>query len=293
MKKFKIFMILTIAFTLMVGVLNAEDDGRQAICRANFQAMVGSIQCGQGGYTEDMLYGSIMYDVNNGYGPSISQIVIDEVLNKGVLLDRVEEFKSIGLIPQSYVAPGTSTKTETPAVETAKPTPEAFTVTDVTPYDGWATQIVNIRDGASTQYNKVGNLKKYEKVSVTGTASTGWLRIKTEDGKEVYVSGSYITKEDFAASETQESATEITSTEPMSSEPVSTETVAQTVSTETAVQTESSNVSDSTTELQSESSKTEASALEKTNIPVIILIVAVVLLAGGAGIYYYSKKTKK
>ena len=77
----------------------------------------------------------------------------------------------------------TSTKTE-------------YSVTDCTPYPAWATKDCNIRSGADTTYDKAGNLKKFEQVTVTGTASTGWFRITTAEGKEAYISNTLLTTED-------------------------------------------------------------------------------------------------
>ena len=79
----------------------------------------------------------------------------------------------------------------------SKPVPKTeFTVTDVTPYSAWATKDCNIRSGADTTYDKVGSLKQYEQVTVTGQASTGWFRITTSNGTEAYVSNTLLTTED-------------------------------------------------------------------------------------------------
>lgn len=118
----------------------------------------------------------------------------------------VDELKAAGCLSSGYTLPGTSAPaTETPASDTgsapvAEPAPEPakteFTVEDMPDTDMWATQQVNVRDGADTTYNKVGTLSQYDKVVVNGKASTGWYRIKTEDGSAQYVSDKFLTTED-------------------------------------------------------------------------------------------------
>lgn len=123
------------------------------------------------------------------------------------MADYVDSLKSAGCLSSGYTLPGTSAPatTETPASDTgstpaAEPAPEPakteFTVEDMADTDMWATQQVNVRDGADTTYNKVGTLSQYDKVVVNGKASTGWYRIKTEDGSAQYVSDKFLTSED-------------------------------------------------------------------------------------------------
>lgn len=122
----------------------------------------------------------------------------------------VDELKAAGCLPSDYTLPGTSAPApteppatdtgSTPAAETPAPEPAKteFTVEDMPDTDMWATQQVNVRDGADTTYNKVGTLSQYDKVVVNGKASTGWYRIKTEDGSAQYVSDKFLTSEDPA-----------------------------------------------------------------------------------------------
>lgn len=68
-----------------------------------------------------------------------------------------------------------------------------FTVSDMTAVK-YAVQTVNVRSGASKEYEKVGLLAAGDVVEVTGLSDTGWYRI-TIDGKTGYVAGSYLTDE--------------------------------------------------------------------------------------------------
>lgn len=115
---------------------------------------------------------------------------VDILVNKlGVCTQYKEQFNAAGMniggsanANQTEAAPTPQTKTE-------------FTVTDLEPYSAWATQDCNIRSGADTTYDKAGSLKKYEEVTVTGKASTGWFRITTASGIEAYISDSLLTTE--------------------------------------------------------------------------------------------------
>ncbi len=80
------------------------------------------------------------------------------------------------------------TQPETPAVETPA---EAFTVVDITPVQKYATQSVNLRQGPSTEYDKVGSLSTNQQVTVTGTCEfngSQWSRLS--DG--TFVSSKYL-----------------------------------------------------------------------------------------------------
>lgn len=133
-------------------------------------------------------------ECNTLHPGSISAEEIETILNQGYLTEYVDELKSLGYISSGYTLPssGSSAPTETnPASE-----PEPFTVEDMEDTPMWATQTVNYRDGASTDYNKLGSLEQYEQVIVNGVASTGWYRFNTADGNTAYVSKNYLTTED-------------------------------------------------------------------------------------------------
>lgn len=144
---------------------------------------------------EDRCYAYI-----ESFNGSIPTEVIQIVVDAGYLNNHVEELKTLGYTNVDYsAATGSSnaaTPTQTQPVEPAK-TPEPFTVETYSPAKTmWATQIVNCREGASTEYNKVDSLKEHEQVNVTGVASTGWYQITREDGTIVYVSEKYLTEKE-------------------------------------------------------------------------------------------------
>ena len=89
--------------------------------------------------------------------------------------------------------------TETTEVEET----EAQEVADYTVKDMSATkyakQKVNVRSGASTDYEQIGSLNANQKVTVTGQADTGWYRIDY-NGKEGYVSDKYLSDQKVTAS---------------------------------------------------------------------------------------------
>nr|WP_297763940.1 SH3 domain-containing protein [uncultured Butyrivibrio sp.] len=139
-------------------------------------------------------YPKLAQDLMNGAGAYNSQVIRVSVDN-GYMLEYVDQFKACGKLDANWQPASSSAKTTT---ETTAPAPQAkteFTVTDLEPYSAWATQDCNIRSGADTTYDKAGSLKKYEEVTVTGKASTGWFRITTASGIEAYISDSLLTTE--------------------------------------------------------------------------------------------------
>lgn len=58
----------------------------------------------------------------------------------------------------------------------------------------YAKSEVNVRSGASSEYDRIGSLKTNQQVSVTGQADTGWYRIDY-NGQEGYVSNNYLVDE--------------------------------------------------------------------------------------------------
>lgn len=130
-------------------------------------------------------------ECNTLHPGAISAEAIETILDSGYLTGYVDELKSLGYISAGYTLSGSSSEQVQPISE-----PESFTVEDMEDTPMWAIQIVNYRDGASTDYNKLGSLAQYEQVIVNGVASTGWYRFITEDGSTAYVSNSYLTTED-------------------------------------------------------------------------------------------------
>ena len=133
-------------------------------------------------------------------GGTISPRVIQLTIDLGYWGNHVEELKAMGYTSVDYSAVTGSSNTATPAqTQPAEPvkTPEPFTVEAYNPAKTmWATDEVNCREGSSTDYSKVGGLKKHEQVNVTVVASTGWYQITKEDGTVMYVSNKYLTEED-------------------------------------------------------------------------------------------------
>lgn len=130
----------------------------------------------------------------------VSSKVVQYFVDYGAFANHVNDLKALGYTNVDYSAVAGSSKTTTPTqTQPAEPakTPEPFTVEAYNPAKTmWATDEVNCREGASTDYSKVGGLKKHEQIKVTGVASTGWYQITKEDGAVMYVSNKYLTEED-------------------------------------------------------------------------------------------------
>lgn len=118
---------------------------------------------------------------------------IETILDQGYLSGYVDELKALGYISQNYSGGG---NTAPAPEETTASAPEAFSVEDMDETPMWTISDVNYRDGASTDYAKIGSLAKYDEVKVNGKASTGWYRFVLKDGTEAYVSDKYLTTED-------------------------------------------------------------------------------------------------
>lgn len=129
--------------------------------------------------------------------------LIERILECGYLTDRIDGLKASGHLRADYVLPGT-TATPAPATETqptqtetpAAPAKTEFTVEDVEPYQAWATNDCNVRAGADTTWEIIGGLKKHDAVTVTGKASTGSFRVKTDTIAEGYVANGFLTTND-------------------------------------------------------------------------------------------------
>lgn len=136
-------------------------------------------------------------ECNTKHPGAIPASDIEAILNAGYLTDYVDELKALGYISAGYTLSGTpAAESSTQASTETVSEPAPFTVDDMEDTPMWATQAVNYRDGASTEYNKIGSLEQYEQVIVNGAASTGWYRFITSDGGTAYVSNSYLTTED-------------------------------------------------------------------------------------------------
>lgn len=92
-----------------------------------------------------------------------------------------------------------TTETATAEVETEEETVEEkekieYTVTQVEEASMYATTAVNVRQGPSTDFERVGSLTQGQEVKVTGEASTGWYEIAYGEEKG-YVSDQYLQNE--------------------------------------------------------------------------------------------------
>ena len=195
-------MVLTLVFTLVVfsrgefHAFSGEDLNLKEICALG-QAR---------DYGEEVAVAYID-ECNTIHPGSIRKEAIEFMIKEdGLFVGYIEEVRNKGYISSDFKLSSGSTNsqqttTQTPPTEPAK-TPEPFTVEAYNPSKTmWATQIVNCREGASTEYNKVGSLTEDEEVSVTGMASTGWYQITREDGTIVYVSEKYLTEKEPAKEE--------------------------------------------------------------------------------------------
>ncbi len=73
-----------------------------------------------------------------------------------------------------------------------------YTVTQVEEVSMYATNAVNVRQGPSTDFERVGSLGYGQEVTVTGEASTGWYEIAYKEGK-AFVSNNYLQSEPVPA----------------------------------------------------------------------------------------------
>ena len=105
---------------------------------------------------------------------------------------------------ESASTPETSTEENSEAVSepeqaTEAPVDEAsvpeFTVTDLNATK-YAIQVVNVRSGPSTDFDKIGSLSTNQEVQVIFRCNeTGWYKFIWTDGSEAYVSDKYLADE--------------------------------------------------------------------------------------------------
>ena len=246
---------------------------------------------------------------------SLNQSQIVYVLDSGVCTEYIDTFKENGLIPQDYGSSGSATPAPTPPSTTTEgqdstapsqpaataPATPTYTVSDMSAIM-YATQQVNLRSGASSEYSKLGALSKDQSVSVTGIASTGWYRISWNN-TDAFVSNKYLT--DKAPSKEVMSAEVDIVPETIPSETESTVATETQTSTESATPTEvtpesiseKESIQETETITESETpAETEMAAPEETkSIPTWVFIVIPVVLLSGIGGYLAShrKSNKK
>lgn len=106
-------------------------------------------------------------------------------------------------IEESSIAESESEESETEIIsveeiESSSVQEETETVaeeSDIIPLEKvmYAIKDVNIREGVSTEYAKIGSLTVNQEVMVTGQSkSTGWYEIGLSDGTKAYVSNQYL-----------------------------------------------------------------------------------------------------
>ncbi len=163
--------------------------------------------------------------------------------------------------------------TETTEVEETEVQEGAdYTVKDMSATK-YAKQKVNVRSGASTDYEQIGSLNANQKVTVTGQADTGWYRIDY-NGKVGYVSDKYLSdqKVTASASGTNTNAANNTSTTAPSADTSGNSTNTGTTNTNTGNNTPSTDTGNtntpSTPSTDTGSTNTPSTPAETPNTPV-------------------------
>lgn len=195
MKQWKIALFITV-FSIFWGFVFVQDEF-WAIGRPEMDGVYSvGISYEYANNGEDAAFAYIQ-----SCGGDVSSGLIQQYVSKGGFPNHVDDLKALGYTDVDYSAvsgSSGSSSTSAPAESTSEPAPEpaAFTVEDMEDTPMWATQVVNYRDGASSDYNKLGSLEQYEQVIVNGVASTGWYRFNTVEGTVAYVSNNYLTTKD-------------------------------------------------------------------------------------------------
>lgn len=185
-------LIRYMAMMFIVGMLAAMMPGKVYALNGQ-EEMIGSTI----GSTYTYLGEDAAFETLKMYMPPSS--VVQQLVNNGSFPNYVDELKALGYTDVDY-SPVTGGSSNTTSVQQEPPTPApepaAFTVEDMDETTMWTISEVNYRDGASTDYAKLGSLAKYDEVTVNGVASTGWYRFKLDGDKVAYVSNNYLTTED-------------------------------------------------------------------------------------------------
>ncbi len=184
---------------LLAGFLTAYGPSKYMALNVKEERIISVIAYAEGHLGEDAAFESLKV-----YMPSSE--CVQQIINYGMLPNHVEELKALGYTDVDYSpVTGGSSNTSTDSTDSTPvqqetpapaPEPEAFTVEDMEETTMWTISEVNYRDGASTDYAKLGSLAKYDEVTVNGVASTGWYRFKLDGDQVAYVSNNYLTTED-------------------------------------------------------------------------------------------------
>lgn len=269
-------IVKKLMISFIVGILTIN------IFSANeLQGTDGLAQIGIQYYVGNGMYDAVYRCAKSGDYPM--WIIQQETFDKGYMLDYLDKFKADGLVPNDYVPAG-----QTTAPEPVKVEPEAFTVVDCEPYTAWTVKTCNIRKGASTQYEKAGSLEKDTEVTVTGVATTKWLRIKTAEGIEAFISDTLLTTESPISEETIEETIEEVTTEEITTVEETTEEVIEETTVEETTE-EIVTTEEETTEVMVE----EVEPTNGISTFAILIIAAVVLIIGVViGIIIHKKNNK-
>lgn len=190
MKQRRIALFIAV-FSIFIGFIFSQD---RFHAEPNWKSIEESIAAAYDILGEDAAFTGI-----TDYMPPSE--IVQNLVNRGVFPNHVDDLKALGYTDVDYSAVSGSSggsSTSASAESTSEPAsePAAFTVEDMEDTPMWAIQVVNYRDGASSDYNKLGSLDQYEQVIVNGVASTGWYRFITVEGTAAYVSNNYLTAED-------------------------------------------------------------------------------------------------
>ena len=217
MKKKTVFLTTIITISIIAGLITTG--GNYYALNPKEELQVDSFKYVYQHYGSEMAYADVLAYKDQGAG-GVSSAVIQECVNAGIFVGYEEQLKALGYTDVDYSAAGggntasagnTDAETDTSSNNTSDETtsaedntsssPTPFTVEDMDETPMWAVDTVNYRDGASTEYNRLGSLDKHQQVTVNGVASTGWYRFLMEDGSEAYVSNNYLTSEDPSSRE--------------------------------------------------------------------------------------------
>lgn len=199
-------MIIALAVILTVGSFSAAEDPYYAIYK-KYESSLNAQKQGQlENWVAAMQFGMYQefYDswIDNpgvmGYGAD--NIVTEILLNEGYYTEYVDHLREAGIIRSDYQLPSEKKSSGTESGTAAAATPVPITTEKCTEKNMWVKSEVNMRENGSTDYKKVGSLKRGEQVTVTGIDSTGWYEIKKADGTVGHVSDKYLTEENPSVS---------------------------------------------------------------------------------------------
>lgn len=281
MKKGKV--VLFVAIFCILACLVTEQDRVFAIGRSEMDGVYSvGISYEYANNGEDAAFAYIQ-----SCGGDVSSGLIQQYVSKGAFSNHVEDLKALGYTDVDYSAVSDSSGSSPAPAESEQPPapePEAFTVEDMEDTPMWATQTVNYREGASTDYDKIGSLEQDEQVIVNGVASTGWYRFNTADGTEAYVSDNYLTAEEPTINEVNMESAEIEQPDTDTIEETDTEVIEEVIEDTVTGESEPEEAVEPTAEVAEEPPA-------HSYVPVIVAVVCVIAVI--ACICYAVLKKKR